>query len=97
MVAGIAAAADFLLAVIFLGKDNQGRLDNTTTKTENQMEGRLLLDVLKYCKRFAFPQKRRRKKVKRMKSVDEKETRIEGEYIRSQKEYVHLRVAFQRR
>lgn len=46
VVTGIAAAANLLLAVIFLGKNDQRGFNNTTTKTKHQVKGRLLLDVV---------------------------------------------------
>ena len=42
----IASTADHLVAVGLTGQSGEGRLDNTTTKTENQVEGGLLLDVV---------------------------------------------------
>jgi hypothetical protein len=42
----VALAADHLLAVVLGGEDLEGRLDDTTTETEHQVEGRLLLDVV---------------------------------------------------
>ena len=43
---GIALAADHLLAVVLGGKSLQGGLNDTTTKTEDQVQGGLLLDVV---------------------------------------------------
>jgi hypothetical protein len=42
----IALAADHLLAVVLGGKSLQGGLNDTTTKTEDQVQGGLLLDVV---------------------------------------------------
>ena len=42
----ITLAADGLLAVELLGKKSKGRIINSSTKTEYQMEGGLLLDVV---------------------------------------------------
>ena len=42
----VALTADHLLTVVLSGQDLQGRLDGTTAQTENQVEGRLLLDVV---------------------------------------------------
>jgi hypothetical protein len=44
--AGVALAADHLLAVVLGGKGLKGRLDDTTTETEDQVKSRLLLDVV---------------------------------------------------
>ena len=44
--ASIATTADHLVAVILASEHLERRLDNTTTKTQDQMEGRLLLDVV---------------------------------------------------
>jgi hypothetical protein len=44
--AGVALAADHLVAVVLGGKGLKGRLDDTTTQTEDQVESRLLLDVV---------------------------------------------------
>lgn len=38
--------ADLLVAVVFASQRLEGRLNNTTTKTENKMKRRLLLDVV---------------------------------------------------
>lgn len=46
VVTGIATTANLLLTVVFLGEDYERRLDHTTTKTKDQVEGGLLLDVL---------------------------------------------------
>ena len=43
---GIASTADHLVAVGLTGQSGEGGLNNTTTKTENQVESRLLLDVV---------------------------------------------------
>ena len=43
---GVALAADHLVAVIFLCQHTERRLNNTTTQTKDQMESRLLLDVV---------------------------------------------------
>ena len=42
----VALSADHLVAVVLSGEDLQGGLDGTTAQTEDQMEGRLLLDVV---------------------------------------------------
>jgi hypothetical protein len=42
----VALAADHLLAVVLGGEDLEGGLDDTTTETEHQVEGGLLLDVV---------------------------------------------------
>lgn len=46
--AGVALAADCLLAVVLRGKSLKGGLDNrgTTTETKNQVDCRLLLNVV---------------------------------------------------
>lgn len=44
--AGIALAANHLILVILAGKDLERRLNDSTTQTEHQMEGRFLLDVV---------------------------------------------------
>jgi|SRR5690242_927657 len=44
--AGVALAADHLVAVVLGGKGLEGGLDDTTTETEDQVESRLLLDVV---------------------------------------------------
>ena len=44
--AGVALAADHLVAVVLLSQDTEGRLNDTTTETKDQVEGRLLLDVV---------------------------------------------------
>ena len=46
MKAGVALAADHLVAVVLLSQDTEGRLNDTTTETKDQVEGRLLLDVV---------------------------------------------------
>ena len=46
MKAGVALAADHLVAVVLLSQDAEGGLDDTTTKAKDQVEGRLLLDVV---------------------------------------------------
>jgi len=46
MKTGVTFAADHLVAVVLLGKDTERRLNDTTTKTEDQVKGRLLLDVV---------------------------------------------------
>ena len=43
---GVADTADGLLTVVLGSKSLQGGLDDTTTETEDQVEGRLLLDVV---------------------------------------------------
>ena len=43
---GVALAADHLVAVVLGGKGLEGGLDDTTTETEDQVESRLLLDVV---------------------------------------------------
>jgi hypothetical protein len=42
----IALAADHLFAVVLGSKSLQGRFDDTTTETEDQVQGGLLLDVV---------------------------------------------------
>jgi len=42
----VALAADHLVAVVGRGEDTERRLNDTTTETEDQVEGRLLLDVV---------------------------------------------------
>ena len=42
----VALAADHLVAVVLGGKRLQRRLNDTTTETEDQVEGGLLLDVV---------------------------------------------------
>jgi len=44
--ASVALAANHLLAVVLGSQDLQGRLDDTTTKTKDQVQGGLLLDVV---------------------------------------------------
>jgi hypothetical protein len=44
--AGIALAANHLILVILAGKNLERRLNDSTTETEDQMESRLLLDVV---------------------------------------------------
>ena len=44
--ARVALAADHLLAVECLGQSSQGRVIDTTTQTQHQVQGRLLLDVV---------------------------------------------------
>ena len=46
MKTGIALTADLLVAVVLAGQLLEGRLDDTTAKTEDKVEGRLLLDVV---------------------------------------------------
>jgi hypothetical protein len=43
---GVTLTADSLLAIVLLGKSSQGRVINTSAKTKNQMESRLLLDIV---------------------------------------------------
>ena len=43
---GVAHAADHLVAVVLLGQDPQRRLDDSTTQSQHQVEGGLLLDVV---------------------------------------------------
>ena len=42
----VALSADHLVAVVLSGEDLEGRLDDTTTQSEDEVEGRLLLDVV---------------------------------------------------
>jgi hypothetical protein len=42
----VAFAADHLLAVVLGSQNLEGRLDHTPTETEDQVEGRLLLNVV---------------------------------------------------
>lgn len=44
--ASVALAADHLVAVVGLGQGLQGRFNDTTTKTEDQMKSGLLLNVV---------------------------------------------------
>jgi len=44
--ARVALTAHHLVAVVLAGQDLQGRLDDTTTQAEHQVEGGLLLDVV---------------------------------------------------
>ena len=43
---GVALPADHLVAVVPLGQDTQGGLDDSSPQSEDQVEGRLLLDVV---------------------------------------------------
>ncbi len=43
---GVALSANHLLAVVLSGEDLERGLDGATTQAENQVEGRLLLDVV---------------------------------------------------
>ena len=43
---GVALPADHLVAVVPLGQDTQGRLDDSAPQSEHQVEGGLLLDVV---------------------------------------------------
>jgi len=43
---GVALSADHLIAVVLSREDLQRGLDGTTTQAENQMKGRLLLDIV---------------------------------------------------
>ena len=43
---GVAHAADHLVAVVLLGQDPQGGLDDSTTQSQHQVKGGLLLDVV---------------------------------------------------
>ena len=43
---GVAFSTDHLVTVVLLGQQAQRRLDHTTTQTEDQVQGRLLLDVV---------------------------------------------------
>ena len=43
---GVALPADHLVAVVPLGQDTQGGLDDSSSQSEHQVEGRLLLDVV---------------------------------------------------
>uniref|UniRef100_A0A2M3ZMK6 Putative ubiquitin/40s ribosomal protein s27a fusion n=1 Tax=Anopheles braziliensis TaxID=58242 RepID=A0A2M3ZMK6_9DIPT len=42
----IALATDHLVAVVLLSQDTERRLDDTTTQSQHEMQGRLLLDVV---------------------------------------------------
>jgi hypothetical protein len=46
VVASVAATANLLLAVIFLGEHNQRGLDHTTTETKHKVKSGLLLNVV---------------------------------------------------
>lgn len=46
VVSGIAATADKLVAVVLAGKNLERGLNDTTTETEDEVKGRLLLDVV---------------------------------------------------
>ena len=43
---GVAAPADLLVAVVLLSQDTQGRLDDSSSQSEDQVEGGLLLNVV---------------------------------------------------
>ena len=43
---GVALPADLLVAVVLLGQDTKGRLDDSSPQPEHQVEGGLLLDVV---------------------------------------------------
>ncbi len=43
---GVALAADFLIAVELLGDGGDGGVHNTSSESQHQVEGRLLLDVV---------------------------------------------------
>ena len=43
---GVALPADHLVAVVPLGQDTQGGLDDSSPQPEDQVEGGLLLDVV---------------------------------------------------
>ncbi len=43
---GVALSANHLVTVVLSGQNLERRLDSTTTETKNEMEGRLLLDVV---------------------------------------------------
>ena len=43
---GVALPADHLVAVVPLGQDTQGGLDDSSSQSEHQVEGGLLLDVV---------------------------------------------------
>ena len=43
---GVALPADHLVAVVPLGQDTQGGLDDSSPQSEDQVEGGLLLDVV---------------------------------------------------
>ena len=43
---GVARPADLLVAVVLLGQDTKGRLDDSSPQPEHQVEGGLLLDVV---------------------------------------------------
>ena len=45
-IGGYALAADHLVLVVLAGKDEEGGLDDTTTETEHEVKGGLLLDVV---------------------------------------------------
>ena len=42
----VALSADHLVAVVLSSEDLERRLDDTTTQSEDEVEGRLLLDVV---------------------------------------------------
>lgn len=42
----VAFAADHLVAVVFLGQDSQRWFNDTTSETEHQVKGGLLLDIV---------------------------------------------------
>jgi hypothetical protein len=46
MKSSIAFSADHLVTVILSGKDLESRLDDTSSESKNEVEGRLLLDVV---------------------------------------------------
>ena len=43
---GVAAPADLLVAVVLLSQDTQGRLDDSSSQSEDQVKGGLLLNVV---------------------------------------------------
>ena len=43
---GVALPADHLVAVVPLGQDTEGGLDDSSSQSEHQVEGGLLLDVV---------------------------------------------------
>ena len=42
----VALSADHLITVVLLSEDSEGRLNDTTTKSEDQVKSGLLLDVV---------------------------------------------------
>ena len=43
---GVALSADFLIAIVFLGNGSDGGVHDTSSESEDEVEGGLLLDVV---------------------------------------------------